>query len=103
MKLLMAYECKRVRADDVDYGDHIEHVVAKRSVTCRCCAEQIKKGEQAIKFVWDFGDSGSWTASTAYMHEACEPDHDPTGRLRDDLHPRRPAVQGSADRDLGLR
>ena len=73
MKLLMAYECKRVRADDVDYGDHIEHVVAKRSVTCRCCAEQIKKGEQAIKFVWDFGDSGSWTASTAYMHEACEP------------------------------
>lgn len=73
MRILQPYECENVRADRVEYGDHIEHVVAKRSVGCRCCAQTIKKGEQAIKFFWDFDSCGSWTASVAYMHEACEP------------------------------
>lgn len=70
--LLMPYQVAKVREGLVQYGD-VTPATLRRAVTCRCCGLAIAKGEAALRFAWDFNGNGSWTATTCYMHPACEP------------------------------
>jgi hypothetical protein len=64
MEILRPYECEKIRNGKVEYGD-VERIVAKRKVFCRCCGTDIAKGENALRFYWDFAGSGSWTINFA--------------------------------------
>lgn len=57
-----------------DNGETPAMAIAQRKVTCRCCGQAITKGEQAIRFGYDFAGSGSWTFTPGCsIHLSCEP------------------------------
>lgn len=77
MEILLPHQVEQVRAGRVEYGT-VEHVTAKRASFCRCCGGQVTKGDAALRFFWDMGDCGSWTAGQMSMHVACEPTDEAT-------------------------
>lgn len=72
-KLLSNFNIERVRRGLVEYGEVERGVVLTRKARCRCCGEDMPKGTTVIRFGWDFHGAGSHTATTAVMHETCQP------------------------------
>jgi hypothetical protein len=78
-KLMTKWDVTMVRnhvngkgAKPVDVYGEIEKVTATGRATCRCCGQKIVKGDEALQFMMDLVGSGSWTATTAYLHLNCE-------------------------------
>ena len=52
----------------------VEIIPATGRATCRVCGKKISKGSKAVKFMWDFTGSGSWTLIECQIHlEDCIP------------------------------
>jgi len=52
----------------------VEIIPATGRATCRVCGKKIAKGSKAVKFMWDFTGSGSWTLIECQIHlEECSP------------------------------
>ncbi len=57
----------------IEYGTP-EFVTSSGRARCRCCGEKIAKGEEELKFAYDFHGCGSWTATESHMHtNGCTP------------------------------
>lgn len=53
----------------VEYGGPPERISGTGRACCRQCGQRIAKGVPAVRFFWDFGGCGSFTATAAQIHE----------------------------------
>lgn len=67
---LASWEVDSARANPArasEYGTP-EIITATGRARCRSCGEKITKGQQALKFFYDFSACGSWTAIEVQIH-----------------------------------
>lgn len=54
----------------VEYGVVERGIATTGRATCRCCGQRIAKGEEVLRFPWDFAKCGSFTATNVQIHAA---------------------------------